>query len=305
MMSYLHQRDKIILVLIAGFMAFVPMNEVSQWAIFLGLMLLFGLPHGAIDHILFFSGGSKPFDARAMGFFLGYYLLVMFAYSLLWFFFPEFSLYVFIIISSYHFGQSQLYYLPQDRTRWMHQLMYFLWGAAVLMSLLYFNRQESIQLIKPVANSLALVLSSSYLIWMVIGLWFVWGLTFITRKGSTLVTLGFEWLEIAALILLFSQVSLVLSFAIFFGLWHSYKAIRIEIEKLNQGGTPFNWRIFFKKSVLFTLISVLGLVVLIQAGNNLQTAIQPLFLFFIAISVLTMPHMLIFEKFLGNRLPSK
>jgi Brp/Blh family beta-carotene 15,15'-monooxygenase len=99
-------------------------------------LLLVGIPHGAIDHILFLDSNKvKPV------YFYGAYLGLMMLYVVLWFFFPFLCFVFFLLMSAYHFGQSQfseLYKIPN----WIKQTLYVTWGVSILSGLLLYNMEE-------------------------------------------------------------------------------------------------------------------------------------------------------------------
>jgi Brp/Blh family beta-carotene 15,15'-monooxygenase len=71
---------------------------------FLGLgLVLVGIPHGAMDHILLKGKGVKP--TFSLGFILSYLLkgAMMF---FIWWLSPDVGLWLFILYSAWHFGQA-------------------------------------------------------------------------------------------------------------------------------------------------------------------------------------------------------
>ena len=67
------------------------------------LVIIFGIPHGAIDNILCLTESNL---SEKMFYLL--YLLSMLFYCFLWFISPLFSFFFFLFLSAYHFGESQL-----------------------------------------------------------------------------------------------------------------------------------------------------------------------------------------------------
>ena len=69
------------------------------------LVGLFGISHGAIDHILASDvlGWIKPSQQFR---FMGQYLAVMLLYGFLWLFAPVLGFWLFLLYSAWHFGQS-------------------------------------------------------------------------------------------------------------------------------------------------------------------------------------------------------
>jgi hypothetical protein len=95
---------------------------------------------------------------------------------------------------------------------------------------------------------------------------------------------------LAFLIFTFSYANLLISFVIYFGLWHATKAIFFELKTFNLA-QRFGLKKFAIEALPFTLISVLGIIILIFVSRWMAGVLSPLMLFFIVISVLTLPHM--------------
>lgn len=99
------------------------------------LIVLIGIPHGANDHLLFFNLFKKRAleEGSKTALFFLYYLGLIFLYVCSWFFLPAFSLGIFILISIYHFGQSNLYSIPLRSAKGKF-LSIFLSGTFVLLT---------------------------------------------------------------------------------------------------------------------------------------------------------------------------
>ena len=89
----------IILNLFQGFTNISLENQLIYSSIFI---LLLGIPHGAIDHVLFFKK-RKMSQTK----FYSIYLGLSFLFVILWHILPVISLILFLLISAFHFGESQ------------------------------------------------------------------------------------------------------------------------------------------------------------------------------------------------------
>ena len=82
------------------------------------LITFLGIPHGAIDHIIYYQICRQNPSSRVhtqdlpgrseIGWRLGFYwnyLLIMAVWAISWLFFPSCTLFVFLVISAYHFGE--------------------------------------------------------------------------------------------------------------------------------------------------------------------------------------------------------
>ena len=74
------------------------------------LILLIGVSHGSLDHIK----GKKLFEIlkiKSISSFYLIYILITFFIIILWIFLPTFSLIIFLIIASFHFGKEDTEFL--------------------------------------------------------------------------------------------------------------------------------------------------------------------------------------------------
>ncbi|MGB3589847.1 MAG: Brp/Blh family beta-carotene 15,15'-dioxygenase, partial [Tunicatimonas sp.] len=111
--------------------------------LFVLIIFVIGIPHGATDHLLDRYRKGKKFSYRA---FLLIYIVLGAIYSVCWYFFPLPSLLLFIVISTYHFGQSQLLYLRMPQRHWLKVVSYLLWGSYTLCCIILLNWSESWQI---------------------------------------------------------------------------------------------------------------------------------------------------------------
>ena len=118
----------------------VSLSE-SEWLVSSSLMialiliLLIGIPHGANDHLLFFNLINKRIDEknRKSTLFFALYIGLILLYIGCWYLFPAFSLGLFILISIYHFGQSNLYISPIE-SKFVKLISIILSGSFVLLT---------------------------------------------------------------------------------------------------------------------------------------------------------------------------
>jgi len=98
-------------------------------------ILLFGIPHGAIDHIIFF----KKRKITQLKFYLIYLGLIV-AFVTMWHITPVLSLIFFLLISAFHFGESQFEDIKLNK--FFKNTFYFFWGVALLSTLIFYNIKE-------------------------------------------------------------------------------------------------------------------------------------------------------------------
>lgn len=280
---------------------FLPVFGLSEQASLVLLILALvttGIPHGAIDHVIFAanyrSAGGKTFNLGRQ-FFLPYLLLLGFTF-LIWFLAPALMFWLFLLVSAYHFGQSQLFHVRFAEKSLLKAVLYLSWGICWLGSLWHFHWEQQVAIIQSVFSwdlsaggplyelvSMAAVVSGIVALLML-------ALCLYNRQISPWLLLQ-EVCLLGFLLFVNYYFHLYVAFALYFGLWHSLRVILTEYQFLRQGGQP-NLRpgTFIKSFLPFSLLSFAGLGLLIAASMLLQQKVAPFMLFLIFISALTMPH---------------
>ena len=270
--------------------------------LFAGIIVLVGLPHGATDHVIFSYNQKKQGFSFSLGKFLGSYGIAMLGYAVLWYAFPLLSLILFILISAYHFGQSQLNYLKLAEDNLGKQLLYLLWGIWILASIILLNLETTQQILGDFfAGYVDLLELGTLAIWGILAALGISIALFLSRsyQAGALTSRQFS-LEILHLILfplLSLKLGLLLSFALYFGLWHACSSIAHEVKTFRQEEKGYSWKSFYKDALPFSLLSMIGIGILLSTIQYWGPHISPLMGFFILISVLTFPHFYFMNAF--------
>ncbi|MDP5120205.1 MAG: Brp/Blh family beta-carotene 15,15'-dioxygenase, partial [Spirosomaceae bacterium] len=121
----------------------VELSIESQFTISMLLVFTIGIAHGSVDNLLYL----KKSKMKPVRFYLIYLILVG-IYAATWFIFPLFALTLFLLISAYHFGQSQLTDCFKE-SKFSHKLLYALWGIALISALINLKQEEVIAMFNP------------------------------------------------------------------------------------------------------------------------------------------------------------
>lgn len=276
--------------------------EIRFWI--LGLVILvIGMPHGALDHIIAFKAFDRPKNFRNQFIFYAGYLSVMFLYGLFWVFFPFAAFMFFLLMTLYHFGQADAERFSFEG--WPKHAMLYARGLTIVGLILFSSEPYySSSIIEEVtgysiagalfpivtpdilSNSLALIYPISYL------------LLTILKKPENLLSL----LSLDAIIVpfLFYYCDPIFAFSVYFGCWHAFNHTKTMLNFLEKFGEEVSFIWFYKSTFLYSVISYAGLIALyfiLQAFGNEELLVA---LLFILISVLTLPHMFVVEKIYSN-----
>lgn len=290
-------------VTVLSFWSALPLESIA-FAILMGVVVLTGIPHGAVDHLV----AAELYDLDAswsdQAKFYGFYLALMALYGGLWLVAPVASLIIFLGMTMYHFGQADLAYMASADQQ--HRLAYLSRGLFLIgLPIAAFPN-----VVAPIFDAIVggnlqgWELLTRYQTTVVGGLVVQHGLVLIAlwmRGVATRAELGRELLSVAVLSLLFRTVHPLVAFAVYFGFWHSLGHILELIRFFNQHDQPTSLVDFYRKATLFTVLSFVLLGALYAAGNAFGTQMQMIALLFILISVMTLPHMIIVERLYQQR----
>jgi Brp/Blh family beta-carotene 15,15'-monooxygenase len=261
------------------------------------LILFIGVPHGAADHIIFERSGNSFFGAKKIWSFVLIYLLLGAAFLFMWAISPFKAMILFILISVFHFGQEHFEELEPslDITKWT----YFCWGSLVLMiplvwnaetTALYFKEISGVEL-TPISMEIRIVILSIIYVLNVVTVFLIY------KKGMIdLSRLKSELLQGVLLMFIFLVAPLVLGFAIYFVFWHSLNAMRDQYHFLENDSKTYSLYQYIKDIAPLSLVSI---VFVLTCGYLLmQYSHQSLFSYiFILIALITLPHILLFDRF--------
>ena len=256
---------------------------------------LFGIPHGAIDNVLFLSKHKLPQLT-----FYSLYLLTISLYCCFWYYFPVFSLLFFLLISAFHFGESQLsdYKL---KTRFKKSL-YTFWGVSMLSTLVYYNQNELLLLCQEFNDTVKFipVFNHHFIEYVFYGS----NLILVSylcvqayRSKHEIQDLLTELFQLFLIHLTFYLFPIIISFTLYFIFLHSIKVLAQEYNYLKEIRSELNLKKFIILLLPHTFISLLFLLV-IYLCIQMQVVPISLFLFsIISISVITLPHAIIMTYF--------
>lgn len=258
------------------------------------LIAFIGIPHGAVDHLLFLKKTN-----RNKTYFYSFYIALLTLYGISWIYFPMISLSLFLILSAYHFGQSQ--FEKYDVHTLTKKIIGFIWGVIVLSGLVVFNFNE-IQIVLTDYDELNTFVSLFNLQYFKI----ICLISTITFLIIGLVNLRFkslvkELIYISLIGVTFLIQPLLLGFALFFIFNHSYTVMRSEYNFLSKYDTHFNLSKFIKALTPFTLLSILGIFFLYYLSSTGWITMSLPFILLITISSLTFPHAIVMEVFYTKR----
>lgn len=279
----------------------------GEWEHFLvlGMMLLLGLPHGATDHGLFDALIRKNSLTITRNFYLTY-LLVIGGYGLVWYLLPGVAFLLFLVLSVYHFGQSNWVDVSYPHPL-QARLHYLFWGAGVLFTPVILYSTEAASIVAKMTGYQVPLPGEEVVTGIIVGLTVLNLLSllfFAIRKTISYQRLALELLAYGVLIALFFTNSLLLGFTVYFVFWHSLSSAHDQLHFFRSRLSPASRKQLYGEIGLVVLGALIFCLV-VWLGNGPEAALRPGIVggVFVFISLLTLPHMLLVEKLYTSRAP--
>ena len=269
----------------------------TQISFLIFILILFGVPHGALD--LYIDQHLHPSE-KGQKIFLVKYLANILAYALVWYFFPIIALVIFIMITAFHFGEID--WMGKTHS-FMHKIIYTLLGFSWILFMLTKNINFALDVFLTMGRSgikreaiiqLAHTLYP-YTISTILVLYFLlfFFKKYFFEKASSYY---YSLLQAAVLISFVLFMPLWLSFAFYFGFWHSllsFDKIRINF---NIPNTIKGWSELLFKAAPFSIMAWFGFAYITFATLSSKDSSGVFTLLFISLSVLALPHLQVFTK---------
>ena len=282
-------KSKIAGLILALAIIFFGLESSYSILLFLVVMLSIGIPHGSVDHIIaFINPKARKFDSKLLFYII--YLSLIGINILLWIISPFLGLLVFLLISCYHFGETQV--IGYNSTE--NKLLNFVIGANILLSLFLNNikeLQEILYIIPQFSNFDLSNFDNVFFLLISVAVLMVSIVNFDIKRKVPL------YAEITILYMIFFHTDLLTSFALYFGFCHSLPMLMLEFKEFKTD----NFIKFYLKTLPFTIVSIIFGFLLYQFNNDLLTSDNLILFVFIVISSLTLPHVFIMKDFVKDK----
>jgi Brp/Blh family beta-carotene 15,15'-monooxygenase len=282
-------KSKLAGLILAFSIIFFGLESSYSILLFLIVMLSIGIPHGSVDHIIaFINPNARKFDSKLI-FYVVYISLIVFN-IILWVISPFLGLLVFLIISCYHFGETQVIgYNSTD-----NKILNFVIGANILLSLFLNNIVELQEILYILPQFASLDLSAFDSVFFLLISVAILMLSIVNFEIKRKVPL---YAEITILYMVFFHTDLLTSFALYFGFCHSLPMLMLEFKEFKTD----SFMKFYLKTLPFTILSIIFGFLLYQFNNDLLTSDNLILFVFIIISSLTLPHVFIMKDFVKDK----
>lgn len=268
----------------------------SQMVVCIPFVLFLGIPHGAIDNVLYLRQ-SKTNNAL----FIGVYVFIIGLNIFFWILSPSMAYVLFLVLSAYHFGQSQFSQYFKNQLFDLKAL-YFFWGLALLFGFVLFNLEEingimnqyeEFEVFSPLHQKTWMQIGFAITLAVTIG----FKLKLTLQKTMTVEDFLMELLVLALILVCFYLMPLFIGFTLYFVILHSFKVLREEYQFLNVEREVSSIKGFIFMLAPFTLLSIVGIAFVFGLIHFEVLSISYGYCLIIIISSITLPHVFVMNRF--------
>jgi Brp/Blh family beta-carotene 15,15'-monooxygenase len=297
-------------LLIAGLLIVInqhwlmPLQLQQQMVVFLAGIVVLGIPHGSADLLISIKDANDNKKAFSYVKFFINYLGRLFAFLAFLIIFPLPGMIAFILMASFHFGETDLYQFKSNSL--LGRVFLISYGLLVInvillvhfdevkpLFLLFEAGRKNLSLIELISQYRFVILSVSMLTFFISAFcYFLFNHDHTQSGGQFLINL-------CVIIVITFNLPMLMGFTFYFVLWHSVLSLKNIISYLRQESL-FSFPVIFKQIGFYSLLASAG-VCLVGMGGFMFTNNNAMASYiFLGLAVLTAPHMQIMHNMYTN-----
>ena len=268
-------------------------NHLLISSICLFFILSIGISHGAMDNykanklLIIYKINNKSI------FFIIYILIATFV-IILWSLYSSFTLLLFLLVASYHFGREDTSFLNKGNSN-LDQFFYLIKGSLIIFSPLFFHFDQTLKIFE------TLFLSEKILIYLKDEHWiinFFLGLSILSYfyfvYKNKFKDFEILFLDMFLILIINYVFNPLIAFTIYFCFLHSIRHIISISYQLEPSNFLFGIKTFIKKAFPLTVVTaVLYLLAIFFLSNSYGLNEVVIKVIFIGLASLTFPHILL------------
>ena len=254
------------------------------------LILSLGILHGSNDIRLFNSMQKKNVKGYRR-ILITYIVVVLIAFSV-FMLIPRLGLLVFVLISGYHFGEQHLAD-KVDSGHYLRSVLFTLYGLFIFSMIFYTHFEDVYVIVQDISN---MTIVREFYLYFMLGMFLSMAILIVImiRMKFLHISLPLETAYLLLFYVLFMNSTLLWSFAIYFIVWHSIPSLRDQILNLYKTVSFRTVMKYVKDSILYWVVSIVGITVLIVLTKDDVRLFNLLFFAFLA--AITLPHVIVLGK---------
>jgi len=260
------------------------------------LVLLIGLPHGATDFLLFRRLYGPELSRKQVVKFFLFYVAAVLGYLLVWLWMPVVAMVIFLLISAYHFGQSN--WQTTTVAPGIRPVLNISFGAFIIGGAVLWHWDEG----QPIVQQMMGYLPAWSNAFMANIQWFILLFHVLLLLGTRLVgqidtaVLRRELLKISVLSFMLYFTPLLVGFTLYFTLWHSLSALLDQLLFFRHQWPSFTLTHYYYQAAPYTILATVGMPALMLGQSFMFPEASFLSLFLILIACITLPHIILVEE---------
>lgn len=265
----------------------------DKWQLIIGFIFIFliGILHGSNDILLINKTVLKKSLTNTK--IIAYYLAVVLLGTLLFCYVPVIGLLLFIIVSSYHFGEQHWQFLKNKRFLIPIVIFQFIYGFNILVILFQSHEEKVKTIISSITNYSISNLNFNYMLYATMGLLLLYGFLLYKNLEIFREKLIINIFYLIVFTVIFKTANLIWAFAIYFVVWHSLPSIRDQINFMHGSINIENIKKYIITAFPFWIISLFGILILYVILKD-EIIFESIFFSFLA--AITFPHVYIIIK---------
>ena len=267
-------------------------NDLLISSICLFFILSIGISHGAMDNykanklLIIYKINNKSI------FFIIYILIATFV-IILWSLYSSFTLLLFLLVASYHFGREDTSFLNKGNSN-LDQFFYLIKGSLIIFSPLFFHFDQTLKIFE------TLFLSEKILIYLKDEHWiinFFLGLSILSYfyfvYKNKFKDFEILFLDMFLILIINYVFNPLIAFTIYFCFLHSIRHIISISYQLEPSNFLFGIKTFIKKAFPLTIVTAVLYLLAIFFLSNSYGLNEVVIKVIIGLASLTFPHILL------------
>ena len=262
------------------------------------LILSIGISHGALDNL---KGNKvlKIYKIKEKYLFYIIYILVASIVIFLWILFPSFTLVIFLLLASYHFGKEDTCSFSGEeieiKKSKMDEFFLLIKGSLIILAPLVFHLDATLKIFETLyinEQVISFLKNNSWFIKIFFGISVLSNFYFFSERMG-----GVNYhsiFDVASILWLNWSLPPLIAFTLYFCFLHSIRHSISLINILDKKNFVRGTKTFIKKALPLTMITgILYLIAIFFLTNSYSLDSAILKVIFIGLASLTFPHILL------------
>jgi Brp/Blh family beta-carotene 15,15'-monooxygenase len=274
----------------------LPVNNSTQFIIFLSGILVLGVPHGAADLLVATQNATSNKKSFSKFRFLAVYISRLFSFAAILWFFPLAGNLLFILFAAYHFGETDLY---QFKTNSLSGKAFVIFYGLLILSVILLHHFEEVKPLlqqfsagKENAVFINWLDANRYNIISVSGILFFTTtfIYFLQNNNTEAKDKGEFLIRFAIILFILFKLPMLLGFTFYFVIWHSVLSLN-NINTYLRKNNSYTKNSIRRQIILYSLLAIGGIALFGLTGFMFINSNAMVSYLFLGLAVLTAPHM--------------